>query len=81
MIISYPYGGFTAIKDWQKPMHTIQSFILRLMVESDHPEVLRGSLQSLTAERAQWSFHDDAELIELLKALNHKLLESNPEEE
>ncbi len=62
-------------------MHTIQSFILRLMVDSDHPELLRGSLQSLTAERAQWNFHDDAELIELLKALNHKLLESNPEEE
>ena len=62
-------------------MHTIQSFILRLMVDSEHPETLRGSLQSLTAERVQWSFHDDAELIELLKALNNKLLESNPEEE
>lgn len=62
-------------------MHTIQSFILRLMVDSEHSETLRGSLQSLHAERAQWNFHDDAELIELLKALNNKLLESNPEEE
>jgi len=62
-------------------MHTLQSFILRLMVDREHPETLRGSLQSLNAERAQWNFRDDAELIELLIALNHKLLESNLEEE
>jgi len=62
-------------------MHTIQSFILRLVVDSEHSEMLRGSLQSLHTERVQWNFHDDAELIKLLKVLNTKLSESNPEEE
>ena len=62
-------------------MHTIQTFILRLVVDSEHSETLRGSLQSLQTERAQWNFHDDAELIKLLKVLNTKLLESHPEEE
>jgi len=41
-----------------------------LMVDSDHPEVLRGSLQILNAERSQWSFHDETELLQLLKQLN-----------
>ncbi len=51
-------------------MRILQSFILRLMVDSDHPEVLRGSLQILNAERSQWSFHDETELLQLLKQLN-----------
>ena len=51
-------------------MRILQSFILRLMVDSDHPEVLRGSLQTLNAERSQWSFHDETELLQLLKQLN-----------
>jgi hypothetical protein len=58
-------------------MRILQSFILRLMVDSDHPEVLRGSLQTLNAERSQWSFHDETELLQLLKQLNEEKSEIN----
>jgi len=58
-------------------MRILQSFILRLMVDSDHPEVLRGSLQILNAERSQWSFHDETELLQLLKQLNEEKSEIN----
>jgi len=58
-------------------MRILQSFILRLMVDSDHPEVLRGSLQTLNAEKSQWSFHDETELLQLLKQLNEEKSEIN----
>jgi len=44
------------------------------MVDSDHPEVLRGSLQTLHAQEEQWKFRDEAELLQLLKALNAGLI-------
>jgi len=62
-------------------MHTIQSFILRLMVDREHSETLRGSLQSLHTKEEQWNFRDEAELIELLKGLNAELSENNHEED
>jgi len=55
-------------------MRILQSFILRLMVDSDHPEVLRGSLQTLHAQEEQCNFRDEAELLQLLKALNAGLI-------
>jgi hypothetical protein len=51
-------------------LRTIQSFILRMMVDSDHPSLLRGSLQALHAQREQWNFRDEVELLQLLKHLN-----------
>mgnify|MGYP007016093229 FL=1 len=41
-----------------------------MMVDSDHPSLLRGSLQALHAQREQWNFRDEVELLQLLKHLN-----------
>ena len=46
-------------------MRTIQSFILRLLVDADRPDTLRGSLRSVSDD-AEQSFTDDAMLIDLL---------------
>ena len=47
-------------------MRTIQSFILRLLVDTDQPDTLHGSLRCVSDD-AEQSFMDEAMLIAVLR--------------
>ena len=49
-------------------MHTIHTFILRIFIDSQAPERLRGSLQA-TGQKEAAPFLDGAGLLALLRAL------------
>jgi hypothetical protein len=50
-------------------MRTIQSFILRLLVDSDRPDMLHGSLRCVTDEYAR-PFMNERDLVILLHHLS-----------
>ncbi len=47
-------------------MRTIQTFILRLFIDTDAPETLRGALQGIAESQAH-SFTDEQALLNLLR--------------
>jgi hypothetical protein len=49
-------------------MRTIQTFILRLFVDTDAPEMLRGALQNI-AERQTYPFADEQALLVVLRQI------------
>ena len=51
-------------------MHTIQTFILRLLVDTDEPQALRGTVRSVTDDEKH-SFTDGSSLLALLHRLCH----------
>jgi hypothetical protein len=58
-------------------MRTIQSFILRLLVDSDRPDTLHGSLHRVTDEYAQ-PFMNERDLLVLLCHLTAAGQSSSP---
>jgi hypothetical protein len=54
-------------------MHTLHTFILRLMTDTDNPERLRGALQPL-AEDNVYPFADEYALLGLLR----QFIQANP---
>ncbi len=50
-------------------VRTIQTFVLRLLVDTDHPEVIRGALQAMNEAQGTLTFQDEAALVSLLKRL------------
>jgi hypothetical protein len=49
-------------------MRTIQTFVLRLFVDTEEPNTLRGSLRPISNE-AEYPFADARELLDLLQQL------------
>ncbi|HNT24523.1 MAG TPA: hypothetical protein PKM21_09165 [Anaerolineales bacterium] len=50
-------------------MRTVQTFILRLLVDSDHPDAVRGALQAANEAGEPLPFRDASALLLLLKRL------------
>lgn len=53
-------------------MRTIETFVLRLLVDADEPDTLRGSLRSISGT-GEYSFADAPALTELLRRLTAQL--------
>jgi len=53
-------------------MHTIQTFILRLLVDTDEPQALRGTVRSVTDDEKH-SFTDGPSLLALLRRMTHSI--------
>ena len=49
-------------------MRTIQTFVLRLLADTDEPDVLRGSLHSVSTDKEE-AFTDARVLIDLLRQM------------
>jgi hypothetical protein len=58
-------------------MRTIQTFILRLLVDTDHPDVVCGALQILHDGEKSIPFRHEVALIALLKHLAREQMASN----
>jgi hypothetical protein len=56
------------------PLRVIRTFILRLLVNSSEPDVLRGALQPVPEGEAQ-SFADEQALLALLRRLTGETAE------
>ncbi|RLE27110.1 MAG: hypothetical protein DRJ61_01095 [Acidobacteria bacterium] len=54
-------------------MRQIQSCVLRLLVDPDHPSDLRGMV-NLVEDDTEYSFRDGQDLVHLLKELNAGLI-------
>jgi hypothetical protein len=50
-------------------MHTIRTFILRLFIDRDSPEILRGSVQAITQKEAR-PFASEQMLAALLRQMS-----------
>jgi len=50
-------------------MHTVQTYILRLLIDSEHPETVCGALDILREGENPIPFQHEAALIALLKRL------------
>lgn len=50
-------------------MRAIHTLILRLLIDSDHPNALRGALQTAEEPAPALPFHDEAALLALLQRL------------
>ncbi len=60
-------------------MRTIQTFVLRLFVDTDEPNTLRGSLRLISNE-AEYAFVDARGLLDLLQQLAAPPAEIHPAE-
>lgn len=58
-------------------MRTIQTFVLRLLVDTDHPDVVCGALIILHDGEKSIPFRHEIALIALLKHLAREQLASN----
>jgi hypothetical protein len=58
-------------------MHTTQTFILRLFVDQDNPEILRGSMLAITQKKPQ-PFANEQMLAALLRQM---ITETAPEKD
>ena len=58
-------------------MRTIQTFVLRLLIDSDHPEAVCGALQTLNEGEDPMPFRHEMALVALLKRLAVEQLASN----
>jgi len=54
--------------DFEGTMRTIQTFVLRLLVDGDEPHQLRGSLRSVATDEED-AFADAQDLVNLLREL------------
>jgi hypothetical protein len=59
-------------------MRTIRTFILRLLVDIDEPQTLRGMLRSVV-DNEEHSFTDEQSLLALLYSVSH-ITGASPEE-
>ncbi len=59
-------------------MHTIQTFVLRLLVDTEHPQAMCGTLQAMHAKEAPSSFRNETDLIALVKRLSTEQLAITP---
>ncbi len=57
-------------------MRTIQTLVLRLLVDTEEPNTLRGSLSPISNE-AEYSFASARELLDLLQQLGTPLAETH----
>lgn len=48
-------------------MRIIRTYILRLLVDSEHPEEINGALQAADQETPVYPFRDEAALLALLR--------------
>jgi hypothetical protein len=58
-------------------MRTIQTYVLRLLIDSDHPEAVCGALEVLHEGEKPMPFRHEAALVALLKHLIVGHLASN----
>jgi hypothetical protein len=58
-------------------MRTIQTFVLRLLVDTDHPDVVCGALHILRDGEKPIPFRHEVALIALLKHLASEQMASN----
>lgn len=59
-------------------MRTIQTILLRLLIDTDHPEAIRGTLQAVDKGKEPVPFRDESMLLALLKNLNAEPFSSKP---
>ncbi len=64
----------------KKSMRAIQTFVLRLLVDTDHPDAVCGSLQAISGEESLYTFRNEVELSTLVKRLIAERLKANPKE-
>ncbi len=57
-------------------MHTVRTFILRLLVDPDEPRALRGSLQPVPEGEAQ-PFADEGALLTILHQMSRQVAETS----
>lgn len=60
-------------------MRTIQTFVLRLLLDTEEPNTLRGSLRLISNE-AEYPFANARELLQLLQQLATPSTETRPAE-
>jgi hypothetical protein len=58
-------------------VRTIQTFVLRLLIDTEHPEALCGALQILQDAEEPIPFRHEVALIALLKHLAREQMASN----
>ncbi len=59
-------------------MRTIQTFILRLLVDASHLEGMRGALQAMDEQKQTLPFRNETELIAVIRQLSAEQCEDNP---